>query len=669
MADSVTLDPSEVATSTRTSLDITNYISAEGIDWGDAAMQSYAAQQAVGSSPVDYVIPNRQITIPLRIKTIGATTFDTTRTAIQSKVGLWQGQGGWLKRVTTGGTVFADVVKAELHLGGDWLQAWRDVDVNAVLTLEAIPDFYEAEETLNDHTETTLPEITFTETTANGGDFPLGDRVRIVVDEDQAQNQRGMIWAWRGRNYSSASTAASAYEAEALQALDTATKVAKVGASGGTVITHGTLSTNWTPVVGTNIGGTTYLTHQGTNRVYARVYSASGTLVASRFVWDVGDLVLPSENDAVRLYDGGTFHILDLGEVRLDQPANSTGYRWQGQIQAKGDAGGEAFSVDRLWIINQDESAGMLQAPTTLVQGLATYSARSEFTTESGVITGDSLAVGGTWVGAGDAADFSVTAGAATRTAVADVGPGIEGGRLITASTPTTLTNTAARVDFKANASASNSSGLILRYTNINNFLAVVASPLSAGGQVTLSIYKRVASSTSTVASITVSPVFQVDTYYTLMATVDASGQVVVYYGLQNSATRQLAATDSALATGGGLASGSVGIVDFKQAGAVTRTYDNFLAWAASFDAVAFASQSCELNTQGIVREDAGGTAYGPVSVQLGDMPRMPNRSSAGTVEFVGKLSRGDFVSLPDSGIDDISARVYRRASHLLIPS
>lgn len=654
----------------RTALDISSWVSKDGIDWGDAQMVAYMSEQAVGSSPADFRIPNRQITIPLALKAVGGTAFGTIRSSIQSRIGQWQQQGGQLKRVLSdaSGTVFCDVVTAQLHLGGDWLQAHRDADVNAAITLEAIPDFYEAEETLSDHTETTLPEITFTETTANGGDFPLGDRVRVVVDEDGAQSQRGMFWAWRGRHYSSASTAASAYEAEALQTLDTATKVAKAGASGGTVVTHGTLSTNWTPVVGTNMGGTTYLTHTGTNRIYARVFSTAGTTVQSRFVWDVGDLVLPSENDAVRLYDGGTFHILDLGEVRLDPTPTGT-HRWQGMIQAKGDAGAEAFSVDRVWIVNRDESAGVLQAPTTLVQGLATYSARSEFATESGTITGDALAVGGTWVGAGDGDDFSVVAGVATRMATNDTTPGIENGRLITASTPTTLTNTAARVDFKTAGVGTLSMGVVLRYTNISNFVVAVVSATASGIAPTLNIYKRVAGTTSTVASGVGTPILQLDTWYTIEATVDASGQVVLYYGVQNRASRQLAVTDSALATGGALASGSVGVVDYNSGAGSTRSYDNFAAWAPTFDAVAFASQSVELNTQGITREDTGGTAWGPVSVQAGDIPRMPNRASAGTVEFVGKLTRGDFISLPDPGVDDISARVYRRASHLLIPS
>ena len=51
------------------------------------------------------------------------------------------------------------------------------------------------------------------------------------------------------------------------------------------MVTHGTLLSGvWTPVLNTGIsyGGTVWLTHTGTNRVYGRVFSTSGTLVQTR---------------------------------------------------------------------------------------------------------------------------------------------------------------------------------------------------------------------------------------------------------------------------------------------------------------------------------------------------------------------------------------------------
>ena len=78
-----------------------------------------------------------------------------------------------------------------------------------------------------------------------------------------------------------------------------------------------------------------------------------------------------------------------------------------------------------------------------------------------------------------------------------------------------------------------------------------------------------------------------------------------------------------------------------------------------------YASQSMELATTGITREDSAGAVWVAVPGPYGDLPRMPNRSSAGTVEFMAKASRGDMRTLSDPGIDDISARIYRRPSYL----
>ena len=677
MAERIVLDPTDVpgVTHARASLDITDWITSSGVDWGDAQMQAYMSEQAVGSAPVDFTIPNRQCSMPLNLRTIGGTAFDTIRTSVQAKVGIWQSQGGWLRRVTTGGTVFLDVVSAQLHLGGDYLQARGDADTNAAISFECLPDAYEAEETLSDHVETTLPEITFIETTTNGGDFPLGDRVRVVVDEDDADSQQGMFWAFRGKNYSAASTAASAFQAEALQALDTATKVAKTGASGGTVVTHGTLSTNWTPVVGTNIGGTSWLTHTGTYRIRARVFSTSGTAIQSRFVWDVGDLVLPVENDAVRLYDGGTFHILDLGEVRLDAPPTGP-MRWQGQIQAKGDVGAESFSVDRVWIVNQDESSGFEYVPLTPANTSSAPVCRDEFNQVvsggSDPLNGLTAAAGGAWTTvAGDADDFVVedTTHTAQRTAVSDAD--VATGRYAVLGSSVAACVVQANVKFSSVPGgglppSSVRYGVLARYVDTSNWLTGVIGPLGpSSGQ--LYVVKRVAAASTILWSSDVSAYFAVPTYsYQLILNVDAAGRWAFYLGT----TLLASGTYSVLATGGTLASGKVGLYDTHTvATACTRNYDSFISWSPVPDAVAFASQSCELGTQGIIREDSGGTAYGPVSAQLGDLPRMPNRSSAGTVEFTAKMSRGNLLDTPDPGIDDISARVYRRASHLLIPS
>jgi hypothetical protein len=623
----------------------------------------------------------------------GGTTFASIRTTLQAKVGLFQQQGGYLRRVlNTGGTVFLDVLSASVNFGGDWLQANQLADTNVVVTLDAMPDWYAAEETLSDHTETTLPEITFTETTTSGGDFPLGDRVRVVVDDDQAQDQRGLFWAFRGRNYSSATTAASAYEAEALTLGDTATRVAKVGASGGTVVTHGTLATYWLPVVNTNLSAGTYLTHQGTYRAFARVFSTSGTAVSARMVYDVGDLVYPTENAEVRLYDGGTFQILDLGELRL-LPTPSGTHRWQGQLQFKGDAGAEAVSVDRVWICNTDESFGIDRAPApTSVSTTSAPVARDGFSQTAGNIdTPKTAEVGGNWAETGKIAAngfvIETSGHTAQRTTPGDAD--VNSGAYATVGS--SAATQAVQVDVKTSVNLGSNVqryGAIARFVDSSNCVFAVWEPgMKGGGPGALgpagivyggatgtdsggfAVYKRVAGVTTLLDGVG-SGYFQVTgIFYRLMVAIDAAGNWSLYWNTApNTPVLLLSGQDSVLATGGTLASGKPGIYDAHASGtATTRNVDNFVSWAPTADAVIFASRSVELNTLGINRLDSGGTAYGPVTQVNYDLPRMPNRSSAGTVEFMAKASRGDMQVSNDPGIDDISARVFRRASFLRV--
>lgn len=168
MAELVVLDPSEVATG-RTELDITEFIGETGPDWGDAAIEQYLADAHRGQLPVDFRVPNRTITIPLTVRSSIDYTFEQLRTAVQAKAALFQREGGWIKRQTAVGPVYADIVGATLKLGGGTLQAFGFVDADAVLTLEAIPDFYGDE--FGDLTDT------FTSDTITGGPwvFDAGD--------------------------------------------------------------------------------------------------------------------------------------------------------------------------------------------------------------------------------------------------------------------------------------------------------------------------------------------------------------------------------------------------------------------------------------------------------------------------------------------------------------
>jgi hypothetical protein len=294
-----------------------------------------------------------------------------------------------------------------------------------------------------------------------------------------------------------------------------------------------------------------------------------------------------------------------------------------------------------------------LPAPTS-------FAAYSEFTTESGAITGDSLSIGGTWQGAGDADDFTVVSAVARRTAVSDAG-GMQNGRLVVATTPV-LTDVAARLDLTSPGSGDNGSqGLLLRYVDTSNFL----SAQIRNGDLWLG--KRVAGVDTTIATNTNLP-FPTNNgdWLTLLVVVSASGTVRVWAGSQGSALGVvLTGADSTLATGGALDDGKVGMIDhWPAATAKTREYDNFAAWVAEVDVAL--DTTAELRTDGYWRQSSAGMSP---AVPLGDLPRMPLGGIEGRdVEVLIKPSEGNLDDLPDSGRDAPSVRIAYRPSWLFPP-
>jgi hypothetical protein len=668
------LDPHEVADAGRAELDLNSgptRVDQAGIDWGDAAIQAYLADLAIGSVPVDARIPNRQITIPLGLgmDDSGQAAFDAARAALHQKVGLIQQQHlGWLKRTSNVGPLYADIVGATLTEPDRWGEA-GGVEPDVKLVLEALPDFYGDEVALAVHTELTNPELIFTEAVVKG-DYP--GRLRLIVNELQGQSQLGLIAALRARYYDAAATAKLAYEAEALTPLDLAAVTALTGASGGSTVRHNNLSTNWTPVLSTDLAGTGPLTHRGSYQVWARVCTTSPTSPSLRFLYDVGDFTLPSANDPVAIpltnFTGTPiFYLVNLGQIRIDKAPVGT-HRWKGVLQAIGAAGGENVYVDKLYFEPLDDAAVRLRAPVSSDQGLASASARDEFNQTAGVLTGKALPVGGTWGGAGDTDDFNVSgAGVITRAVTGDTGP-----RLAFAGTPV-LTNMVVQADVKSNSSVvpGGFQGVLARYVDVNNYLAV--SILNPGSPIFITVSKVVAGAGSTIAQVQASPGPTIaNKLYSVRAMVDASGHLYVWVwtaGQTPPATPQVVVSDPALATGGVLASGKAGVYDYMQAGAGTRTYDNFAAWVPTPDAVLFASRSAELRHDGHYRYDSTGVAPGPITEVVGDLIRVPESGAeARTVEVFIKASRGDLASLPDAGIDDISAQIKYRPVYLLRP-
>lgn len=658
----IVLDPSEVAVD-RAELHLNTgpiNVNTDGIDWGDAQIEQYLAEASVGQLPVDFRVPNRIITIPLLIGAAGPASFPAAKAQLQAKVALFQREGGWIRRAAG---IYADITNATLKFP-DHYGEQLGVE-NAELTLEARPDFYGTESTLTgtasgaSHLYEDVP-----------GDYP--SRVRFELTEDSSSDQSGLIWGLRCRHYSADATAVLELEAQDLTPTDTAA-AATVG--GFPVVQHAGIGLDWTGVLSTEIAGVGHLTHTGSYRVWARILSTvnPGTdPPRARLVWDVGDLVLPVENTPVRLPGGDAWYWLDLGAIRLDPPPVGT-HRWQGLIQANGEGGGEAFSVHQIKLFPADEGYGVLRAEMPEIEGLNTPFARDGFAQTAGALVGKTAPLGGAWAGAGDTTDFVVeTAGhTAQRTAVADSPARFE-------TLPTNRVGVAVQVDVMtpALAGASVEMGVLARYVNTSNHLFATAEIGSGGGGAfTMRTLVAGVLAGESISTPWLYP-FTAGTWYTVRLQVEANGYASGWFwpaGTPRPLSPQITFFSAALAPGGALATGLVGLRDFyaDPTPAATRNYDNFTATPVVADAVLYADRSLELRHDGMYREASDGAAHGPVSNVTGSLPRLPPAGLEGRpVEMIVLGSRGDLGQRPDlDPTDELTVTVHARPCWLFAPA
>lgn len=668
MSETVVVDPHEEVPE-RVEFDLTPFIADAGPDWGQAVTEPYRAQGAIGETVIDSRTPNRQATIPLVVMERAGLSFDEVRSILQAKVALWQRQGGWIKRETSIGPVFARIETAALTLGGSTLQALGQVDADATLQLELSPEWLGewVDDPAGDGITGEGEVVRVLEPAV--GDAP--SPIRIVVTDEDGQPRRGLIWGIRSQHYSADPTAALSLPASGLTPLDNA----NLGTGPGSVtdIEHGALGSDWTPVVSTDLDGVGPLTHTGTYRFLARCFSTSSSPPRVRLVWRSEAIV---ENDPAEFPTAsvsGDWCVLDLGVVRIVETPSGAHF-WRGVIQAAGPVGGENVGVGHVWMQPLDDCAGRISDVPGAGIGLQSFAARDAFNQSAGALTGKTADVGGTWAGAGDATDFAVeaTGRTAQRSEVSDAS--LAAGRYAV-SGASAMTATVVQVDFQYSGAGISGSwpnnaifGVLARYVDADNWCGLF---LGGGGALGACFAMRIAG--GTVGRWTfrapVSPA--AGAWYTLRLAVGDDGYWSGWIVRQGASFGEPAGRGYAprLATGGSHETGKPGIYEaYTLATALTRNYDNFGAWPLAQEDVIGANLSLELRTDGAFH-DRGDTTFGPIPVS-GDLPRLPAPGVEGAKsELLVVASRGDFDALPDlTRSDEITVRVEHRPSYLYVP-
>jgi len=658
----VILDPSEVAIPGRPEINIHEeaiLVGKDGPIWGPYEVEQFTAKGKFGQRPIDSELSNDVYTIPLVIGSSG--DFDAARIALEAwATEVNDNGGGWIKRELIGGSygeagkkLFADVIKATLTFSDDTAVASHGVDANAELVLETLPGWYGER----------VDEAAFEATAAGSKTFVvkgnLPAKCEITVTDKSGNSQMGLAWAARCRNYSSAGTAAWDLQAEALTPLEAAAEAALTGASGNTIL-HSNLATGWTPIHSTNLKAGTYLTHEGLYDVWARVYTTSLNPPWLRLIYDVGDLVAPSENRQVRVPVANNWFLVPLGQVDL-RPGPYGTHRWQGVIQGRGEAGGETVYVDRLFFLCADETSGVLSAPPIYDVPLAGYKARDAYLQSPGNLTGKTAETSGKVYAAitgSDSTDFAVASGKATRTATTDTGTISSTflGRAVGLALGLTDQMAETKFTFSRYGSFVANGGMFVKASNANNFVRVfysadgsaesssdsggVGVEVVRGGELKVFGWEELGARRLT---------------GTLTAGVVGDELVVFLDGERVPlTTNTMAGLSMATDRLSLLPAGGVYLADeCQEAAAMTREYDDLKVWVPERDAVTFASRSTKLSDLGMFRQDSTGTAYGPVARPGSDLPRLPVSGPAERpVELCFKPSRGDFESVADAGLD-----------------
>lgn len=519
-------------------------------------------------------------------------------------------------------------------------------------------------------TETTRPLIEIP-VTGVPGDVPALGKLEVI--EADADNQAWLIWALQSLHYDTESTNRLFYEADDLSPAPVGSPpsgAVSASAASATVldvyqeVTRGQL----------NSGGA-YLSHIGTYRVFARCQGESGqsTDIDVMLEWSEGDGLRVNRNEPVTLDPSwaGSWRLLDLGQVTLREVPSGT-QRWTPRVLAKGTSSStDTVFVDYLLLAPVDEGAGEAAATFSLAAP-STYVAWDGFAHTAGLLAGKTATTGGTWAGVGDADDFATTGLQVSRGAQADTAVRIN-------YLASDYTSVAVRCEIGMSQSAGLAggayAGLLARYTNASNHLRALLYDTGSSSSQQLLVQKGVAGVFTNLASVAIPFGYAAGTTHRMILVALTTGQWFVYLTAKGSTSDVLLASgqDAALATGGALATGRVGLAD--TAGSYpstppTRYYDNFAAWAPTADAALFASQSLEVRHDRVIREDSTGTYWSPVSSYEGDYLLLPPAGPDDrAIRVIAKASRGVPGEGADSAVDDISARLTATPRFLVVPS
>lgn len=294
----------------------------------------------------------------------GEARFNAAVADVQAKIAKLAREGGTLRRVLNDGTP----ITFDLHTG-DTFSVTFDVAYQAGLAaisvgLTALPEGRGDSVTLSDHTETTAPALTFTETGIKG-DLPgLGS---LIIDNDQAStSQETLIWSIQSRYTNTGiPLLVEAENATYVTGIGATAAAGPAGASGSgsNVLKTSTLGTSEQQLCVARFAAV------GTFNVFARVQApvANAGLVSMRMLWGNIGSPVPSDADGwIELDDlsAGQWILVKLGQITARQQLLASTGNWYFLLGGKTTSGStDVLNLDYFLVVPVDEGYGEMYDP------------------------------------------------------------------------------------------------------------------------------------------------------------------------------------------------------------------------------------------------------------------------------------------------------------------
>jgi hypothetical protein len=515
--------------------------------------------------------------------------------------------------------------------------------------------------------ETGLSTVVLTIPTV-AGDVPAEGR--LVIKDTAAVGRRFVEWGLEQR-YFNIETSLILDNTLMTPVGGAQSEAANAGAYKPGGAAKGTLATTLLPEP-TICANTGVLKHVGTFRVKARVQAVIGgegvaSNVHCRLSWRDGEGPLRA-NVWQTLNLEGKFVEVDLGTITVN-PAVIGTQKWLGQVEAySGNAAAkDVLHIDYLTFIPVLEGYGKARGVQAEQPG--TVAAFDNLTTGtlSGSLNARTPALGAAWATSGATTDWVVHEGKVTRSTVSDSEPryGVFGPALTDSS-----------IAVLAALSMGGPSGIarlgaLLRWTNSSNY-AYMQAAFYSNGDVSIRLGVKVAGSLTLLASIW--PRMSGGSEFVVRGSLVArsDGSLSIGGTINGVPIPPLAASHSALATGGALASGKGGMYDYNsESVAASREVQSVnVAQLGGIPYCIQPSRSMEVRSDSAITADSTGTYYGPVPQYRGSRFFVPQSGEAKrTSRIIVKADRNDLEESDEQTIADaFTAGVRLTPRYVAIP-